>query len=75
MKGIFFHRFDKEVHAEPWELENTLICQIWHVGRLRVNKLTLLSELGLLMREISILNFAANASISEKFHVILTYLL
>ena len=37
MKGIFFHRFDIAVHAEPWELKNTLMCQLWHVGRLRVN--------------------------------------
>ena len=36
MKGIFY-RFDIVVHAEPWELKNTLMCQLWHVGRLRVN--------------------------------------
>ena len=24
------------VHAEPWKLKNTLICQLWHVGRLRL---------------------------------------
>ena len=36
-KGIFFHRFDIAVHAEPWELKNTLMCQLWHVERLRVN--------------------------------------
>ena len=38
MKGIFFHRFDIAVYAEPWELKNTLLCQLWHVGRLRVNR-------------------------------------
>ena len=37
MKGIFFHRFDIAVLAEPWELKNTWMCQLWHVGRLRVN--------------------------------------
>ena len=36
MKRIFFHRFDIAVLAEPWELKNTSICQLWHVGRLRV---------------------------------------
>ena len=45
MKGIFFHRFDKAVHAEPWELKNTLLCQLWQVGRLRVNYLELSSSL------------------------------
>ena len=35
MKGIFFHRFDIAVHAGPWELKNTLMCQLWHVGRMR----------------------------------------
>ena len=38
MKGIFFHRFDIAFHAEPRELKNTWMCQLWHVGRLRVNQ-------------------------------------
>ena len=33
----FFHRFDIAVHADPWEPKNTLMCQLWHVGRLQVN--------------------------------------
>ena len=37
MKGIFFHPFDIAVLAEPWELKKTSMCQLWHVGRLRVN--------------------------------------
>ena len=37
MKGIFFERFAIAVHAEPWELKNTLMHQLWHVGRLRFN--------------------------------------
>ena len=36
MKGIFFHRFDIAVDAEPLELKNTFMCQLWHGGRLRV---------------------------------------
>ena len=36
-KEIFFHRFDVAVHAEPLKVKNTLICQLRHVGRLRVN--------------------------------------
>ena len=38
IKGTFFRRFDIAVDAEPWELKNTLMCQLWHVGRLRVNR-------------------------------------
>ena len=36
IKGISFHRFDIAVYAEPWELRNTLMCQLLHVRRLRV---------------------------------------
>ena len=39
IKRTFFHRFNIGVDAEPWELKNTLMCQLWHVGRLRVNVL------------------------------------
>ena len=38
MKEIFFNRFDIAVHADPLELKNTLMCQLWHVGCLRVNR-------------------------------------
>ena len=44
MKWIFFHRFHIAVHAEPWELKDFLICQLWHVGRLRVKFLKQLFE-------------------------------
>ena len=37
-KNWFFHCFEKAVHAEPWKLKNILICQVWHVGRLRVTE-------------------------------------
>ena len=36
IKVTFFHRFDIAVDAEPWELKNILMCQLWHVERLRV---------------------------------------
>ena len=34
IKLIFFHCF--YIAVEPWELKNTSMCQVWHVGRLRV---------------------------------------
>ena len=34
----FLHLFDITFHAEPWELKNTLMCQLWHVERLRVKE-------------------------------------
>ena len=37
--------FDIAVHAKPWELKNTMMCQIWHVGRLRVNSTALYKAL------------------------------
>ena len=37
IKGIFFYRFDIALLAEPWKFENTWMCQLSHVGRLRVN--------------------------------------
>ena len=38
MKLDFFHRFDIAVYAEPFELKNIFMCQLWHVGRLRVKE-------------------------------------
>ena len=34
---IICHCFDIAVPAAPWELKNTFMCQLWHIGRLRVN--------------------------------------
>ena len=33
---LFFLDYEIGVHAKPWQLENTLMCQLWHVRRLKV---------------------------------------
>ena len=44
--GLFFHRLGIAVSAEPWELKNRPMRQLWRNGRLRVKLL----EKGLLIK-------------------------
>ena len=64
MKGIFFHRFDIAVQAEPWDLKNTLLCQPWHVGRLRLN-LILITIWNKLNVKCPLENYSKNGTIRQ----------